>query len=82
MEYKLQLFHKPWETVHCALFCTYQIATVAYFIGSSRTMLPGFKLTFSKWSIQEFESRLSKFCGRQPLQDLKGYGLFKHVYSL
>ena len=24
-----------------------------------------------------FKSRLSKFCGRQPLKNLKGYGLLK-----
>ena len=33
-------------------------------------------------SIQEFKSGLSKFCGRQPLKNLKGYGLLKQTISL
>ena len=29
-----------------------------------------------------FKSGLSKFCGRQPLKNLKGYGLLKQTISL
>ena len=28
-----------------------------------------------------FKSGLSEFCGRQPLKNLKGYGLLKHTLS-
>ena len=33
-------------------------------------------------SIQAFKGGLSKFCGRQPLKNLKGYGLLKQIISL
>ena len=29
-----------------------------------------------------FKNRLNKFCGRQPLKNLKGYGLLKQTISL
>ena len=39
------------------------------------------KNTDHKWD-KVFKSGLSKFCGRQPLKNLKGYGLLKQTISL
>ena len=40
------------------------------------------KLRFIKMWDKVFKSRLSTFCGRQPLATLKGYGLLKRTISL
>ena len=40
------------------------------------------KLRFIKMWNKVFKSRLSTFCGRQPLTTLKGYGLLRRTISL
>ena len=39
------------------------------------------RMWHKKWD-KLFENGLSKFCGRQPLKNLKGYGLLKHTITL
>ena len=34
----------------------------------------------NKWK-EEFKSGLSKFCGKQPLKNMKGYGVLKQTIS-